>query len=72
MSMYVYYAIFSIILLFGVVATFMVGFSRKNQEGDPTYFQKTGRKWIRLTALYVIAIAAGLFALLAYIQSSNG
>lgn len=68
MSMYAYYAIFSVILLFGLVGTFMVGFSRKNREGDQTYFQKTGTKWIRLSALYVIAIVAGVLALIVYIR----
>ncbi|SDO78673.1 hypothetical protein SAMN04487897_12248 [Paenibacillus sp. yr247] len=72
MDMYIYYAIFSIILLFGLVTTFMIGFSRKNREGDQTYFQKMGTKWVRLTSFYVIAIAAGLLALLAYIRYSIG
>jgi len=67
MNMYIYYAIFSLILLFGLVTTFMIGFSRKNREGDTTYFQKTGVKWARLTSFYVISIAAGLLALVAYI-----
>jgi hypothetical protein len=65
--MYIYYAIFSLILLFGLVTTFMIGFSRKNREGDTTYFQKTGIKWARLTSFYVVAIVAGLLALVAYI-----
>ncbi|UKS28668.1 hypothetical protein LOZ80_07015 [Paenibacillus sp. HWE-109] len=68
MNLYAYYIIFAVILLFGSVATVMIGISRKNQDGDQTYFQKTGVKWVRLTALYVIAIAAGLLALLAYIR----
>lgn len=72
MNMYIYYGIFSIILLFGLVVTFMVGFSRKNREGDQTYFQKTEVKWVRLTSFYVISIAAGLLALLAYIRYSIG
>jgi heme/copper-type cytochrome/quinol oxidase subunit 2 len=70
--MYIYFGIFSIILLFGLVVTFMVGFSRKNREGDQTYFQKTEVKWVRLTSFYVISIAAGLLALLAYIRYSIG
>ncbi|KRE51568.1 MULTISPECIES: hypothetical protein [Paenibacillus] len=72
MNMYIYFGIFSIILLFGLVVTFMVGFSRKNREGDQTYFQKTEVKWVRLTSFYVISIAAGLLALLAYIRYSIG
>ncbi|MDQ0914421.1 hypothetical protein [Paenibacillus sp. V4I5] len=70
MNMYIYYGIFSIILLFGLVVTFMIGFSRKNREGDQSYFQKTEVKWVRLTSFYVISIAAGLLALLAYIRYS--
>jgi hypothetical protein len=72
MNMYIYYGIFSIILLFGLVVTFMIGFSRKNREGDQSYFQKTEVKWVRLTSFYVISIAAGLLALLAYIRYSIG
>ncbi|MCY9667755.1 hypothetical protein M5X11_23010 [Paenibacillus alginolyticus] len=72
MNMYIYFGIFSIILLFGLIVTFMVGFSRKNREGDQTYFQKTEVKWVRLTSFYVISIAAGLLALLAYIRYSIG
>lgn len=72
MNMTIYYMIFSVILLFGLVVTFMVGFSRKNQEGDQTYFQKIGVKWVRLTSLYVVSIAAGLLALLAYIRYAIG
>lgn len=72
MNMYIYYGIFSTILLFGLVVTFMIGFSRKNREGDQSYFQKTEVKWVRLTSFYVISIAAGLLALLAYIRYSIG
>lgn len=72
MNMYIYFGIFSLILLFGLVVTFMVGFSRKNREGDQTYFQKTEVKWVRLTSFYVISIVAGLLALLAYIRYSIG
>ncbi|WP_171684909.1 hypothetical protein [Paenibacillus planticolens] len=68
MNMYMYYAIFSLILVFGLVTTFMIGFSRKNREGDTSYFQKTGVKWARLTSFYVVAIIAGLLALIAYIR----
>ncbi|WP_261306172.1 hypothetical protein [Paenibacillus andongensis] len=72
MNMYIYFGIFSIILIFGLVVTFMIGFSRKNREGDQTYFQKTEVKWVRLTSFYVISIAAGLLALIAYIRYSIG
>ncbi|NEW06362.1 hypothetical protein GK047_10085 [Paenibacillus sp. SYP-B3998] len=66
---YIYYALFSIILLIGLGGTLWIGFSRRNREGDQTYFQKTGVKWLRLTSLYVIAIVLGLLALVAYIRT---
>jgi hypothetical protein len=72
MNAYVYYTIFAAILLIGLIATLMVGFSRQNREGDPTYFQKTGMKWFRLTSLYVISIAAGVIALVVYIKNLLG
>lgn len=68
MNTSIYFLIFSIILLVGLIATIMIGFSNKNREGDQTYFQKTGTKWVRLTALYVVSIAAGLLALVAFIR----
>ncbi|CAN7536780.1 hypothetical protein [Paenibacillus sp. LjRoot56] len=68
MNTSIYFVIFSVILLFGLLSTFIIGFSRKNREGDQSYFQKTGTKWVRLTSFYVISIAAGLLALLAFIR----
>ncbi|WNR46790.1 hypothetical protein [Paenibacillus roseipurpureus] len=68
MNTTIYFVIFSIILLVGLIATVMIGFSNKNRVGDQTYFQKTGLKWVRLTALYVVSIAAGLLALVAFIR----
>lgn len=69
MNLYLYYAIFSVILIIGVAATLIIGFSRGNREGDQTYFQKTGTKWVRLTVIYVISIAAGLLSLFLYIRN---
>ena len=68
MNMTLYYVIFSVILVVGLLATLMIGFSRKNREGDQSYFQGTGVKWVRLSALYVISITVGLLALLAFIR----
>ncbi|OCT13483.1 hypothetical protein A8709_17930 [Paenibacillus pectinilyticus] len=70
MNTSVYFMIFSLILIVGLLATLQIGFSRKNREGDTTYFQKTGTKWVRLTALYVVSIVAGLLALIAFIRYS--
>ncbi|OCT13640.1 hypothetical protein A8709_18800 [Paenibacillus pectinilyticus] len=71
MNLTIYYAIFSMILLFALVATFMIGISRRNTEGDQTYFQRTGGKWVRLTSFYVISIVAGLLALFLYMHNMN-
>ena len=68
MNTTIYFVIFSIILVVGLLATLLIGFSNKNREGDSSYFQKTGTKWVRLTALYVVSIAAGLLALVASIR----
>jgi len=68
MNANLFYAIFTVILLVGVIGTLMVGFSKKNKEGDQSYFQKTGTKWVRLTSLYVVAIALGLLALIAFVK----
>ncbi|MNR24884.1 hypothetical protein D3C85_1419960 [compost metagenome] len=68
MNVTVYYTIFSIILAFALIATFIIGVSQKNRNGDQSYFQGTGLKWRRLTSYYVVSIIAGLLALVFYIQ----
>ncbi|MDP5276389.1 hypothetical protein [Chengkuizengella axinellae] len=45
-----------IVLLVGVIGTIMIGQSKSNKEGNPSYFQQTGKKWARLSAFYVIGI----------------
>ncbi|MCD1261748.1 hypothetical protein B5M42_023405 [Paenibacillus athensensis] len=68
MNANLFYVIFTVILLAGLAGTLMVGFSKKNRDGDQTYFQKTGAKWVRLTSLYVVAIACGVAALIAFVK----
>jgi hypothetical protein len=68
MNEYVYYTIFFIIMLIGFVATIMVGFSKRNREGDPTYDKKTGLKWIRLSLIYAVVIVAAYLVLYMFIR----
>ncbi|UVI30098.1 hypothetical protein [Paenibacillus spongiae] len=44
-----------VFMVLALVTTFLVGFSKENKEGSPTYEQKTGAKWARLSSFYVIA-----------------
>jgi hypothetical protein len=68
MSEYIYYALFTILLLVGAISTVVIGISQKNKEGDPKYDLKTGRKWARLSLFYIISICLGLLALYLYIR----
>jgi hypothetical protein len=68
MNEYMYYGIFFLILLIGLVVTLVIGFSNQNKEENQAYFQKTGVKWVRLASFYVISIVIGLLALLFYIK----
>jgi hypothetical protein len=54
-------------LIIALVATFMIGISRRNTNVDQTYFPKTGGKWVRLT-LFIFNYA-GLLALFLYIHN---
>lgn len=45
-----------VVMLVGFIATMLVGKSKRNQEEDPGYMQKTGAKWLRLSLLYIAAI----------------
>jgi peptidoglycan biosynthesis protein MviN/MurJ (putative lipid II flippase) len=53
----------------GAISTIAIGLSKSNREGNPGYFKKTGRKWTRLTLLYVICFGAAVIALLVYIYN---
>jgi hypothetical protein len=52
-------------MAFALVATILVGVSRKNKEGNPEYDQRKAPNIIRLSLFYVIAIVGG-YALFAY------
>jgi len=42
-----------IVMLAGLVSTWMIGQSKSNQRTDSRYTQNTGKKWIRLSGIYV-------------------
>jgi small-conductance mechanosensitive channel len=62
---FLFYSIVFFLMAFALVATILVGVSKKNREGNPDYDQKKAPNIIRLTVFYVIAIVAG-YALFAY------
>ncbi|MCZ8515558.1 hypothetical protein O9H85_24755 [Paenibacillus filicis] len=67
MSLYVYYTLFLLIMLFAAGATMVIGYSKKNTEGNPEYDKKTKTYWLGLSMQYIVAISAGLIALIIYI-----
>ncbi|OPH57561.1 hypothetical protein BC351_03290 [Paenibacillus ferrarius] len=67
----VYYIIFSIILIAGVLFTVLIGNSRANKVGNPDYDNKTKGNWSRLTLFYVVAIALGVLALILYVVNQT-
>jgi heme/copper-type cytochrome/quinol oxidase subunit 2 len=71
MPLFVYYILFATIMLLAVLATFFVGFSKKNKEGNPSYDTKTKSNWSRLSWIYIIIIILGYVALVAYIVKIN-
>lgn len=50
-----YYLVFGVIMLIGLAATVMIGFSRQNREGNPDYVRRTAGNWVRLSLFYVLA-----------------
>jgi heme/copper-type cytochrome/quinol oxidase subunit 2 len=64
--MQIYMTLIVITALIGLVATFIVGFSRKNKEGDPSYDRKLFANWGRLGFYYVVMIII-LFLILFYV-----
>ncbi|MFC4600768.1 hypothetical protein [Cohnella hongkongensis] len=51
-------AIVIIVMLSGLIATWIIGQSKSNREADPRYSQNTGKKWLRLGGIYVVGILA--------------
>lgn len=71
MSLSIYYLLFATILLFAGVATFLVGISKKNKEGDPVYDSKTKSYWSRLSWIYIVVIVLGYVVFFIYIVKSH-
>jgi small-conductance mechanosensitive channel len=62
---FLFYSIVFFLCAFALVATILVGVSKRNKEGNPDYDQRKGVNIARLTVFYVIAIVGG-YALFAY------
>jgi cell division protein FtsX len=62
---FIFYSIVFFLLAFALIATILVGISKKNKEGNPDYDQRNSSNILRLTIFYVIAIVGG-YALFAY------
>lgn len=56
------------VMVVALVATFMVGFSKGNQQENPSYMQKTGSKWLRLTLLYAVTVVAIVAVFIALVK----
>ncbi|MCE5169926.1 hypothetical protein LQV63_11445 [Paenibacillus profundus] len=56
------------VILVAVIATIVVGNSKENREGNPTYDQKTKNIFVRLSVYYTIAglICLALFLALVF------
>ncbi|MBB3112506.1 heme/copper-type cytochrome/quinol oxidase subunit 2 [Paenibacillus phyllosphaerae] len=63
-----YILIISVIVI-ALLATLAVGFSKENKDGNPEYDRKHGKKWTRLSLLYVIVTVLSLVALFWYIST---
>lgn len=67
MSIFPYLLLIFAITLIGGVATIMVGLSKPNKEGNPSYDKKTKGNWSRLFLFYLVAIVLGFAALAWYL-----
>ncbi|OAS14886.1 hypothetical protein A8708_05140 [Paenibacillus oryzisoli] len=67
MPLYVYYIVFTVILIFGGAATFAIGLSNKNKEGNPGYDRQTKSIFTNLSLYYVIIFPLALIVLIVYI-----
>jgi hypothetical protein len=57
------------LILFAAVATFRIGVSKPNREGNPDYDKRTGANTLRLTLFYAIAAVVAVAALIWYVAS---
>jgi len=62
-----YIILIVLVILIGALATIFIGMSKSNREGNPAYDTRTGKYWVSLTAVYIIATVAGFAALAMYI-----
>jgi len=53
-----------VVMIAGAIATIKIGQSQSNKEEDPGYFQQTGKKWVRLSGIYVIGIVVVIIILI--------
>jgi hypothetical protein len=72
MSLTAYYILFATIMLFALISTILIGLSKKNKEGNPTYDSKTKGNWSRLSWIYIIVIVLGYVALIVYLTKFHG
>ncbi|WP_026297531.1 hypothetical protein [Paenibacillus daejeonensis] len=45
-----------VLVVLGAVATIIIGQSNSNKQTDSRYMKNTGRKWLRLSAIYVASV----------------
>lgn len=55
-----FYSIVFLLMAVALIATILVGVSKKNREGNPDYDQKKKSNIVNLTIYYVIAIVIGI------------
>lgn len=67
MSLTTYYIMISTTMLIALVATILVGISKKNKEGNPDYDTRTKGIFSRLSWIYIIVIVLGYAAFIVYI-----
>ncbi|GGG02964.1 hypothetical protein [Paenibacillus abyssi] len=49
-------ALVFVVMIVALVTTLTVGFSKENKKEGSADVQKFGKKWIRLTSLYIVTV----------------
>lgn len=57
-----------IVMLAGLISTWMIGQSKSNQEENADYFRNTGKKWFRLSGIYILCIVVVVIVLIMLIS----
>jgi heme/copper-type cytochrome/quinol oxidase subunit 2 len=70
MSLSIYYLMFATILLIATISTILVGVSKKNKEGNPSYDGSTKSYWVRFSWIYIVVIVLSYVAFFVYIVKS--